>query len=115
MKAEINNNKDQSRIEKLKFFIDNSPNDCFLWHALGLEYLKLEKKEDAISCFEKVLQIDENYVGTYYHLAATKIEINLQEAIEIYKKGITVAQKLNDNHAKNELQMALNDIEDEDY
>ncbi|MBP6455853.1 MAG: tetratricopeptide repeat protein [Chitinophagaceae bacterium] len=114
MKAEINNNKDQSRIEKLKYFLESSPNDCFLWHALGLEYLKIEQKTDAISCFEKVLQIDENYVGTYYHLAAAKIQLNLQEAILIYKKGIEIATKLKDNHAKNELQMMLDEINDED-
>ncbi len=114
MKAEINNNKNQSRIEKLKFFLENSPNDCFLWHALGLEYIKIAQKLDAISCFENVLHIDENYVGTYYHLAAAKIEINLQEAIDVYKKGIEIAIKLKDHHAKNELQMMLDEIYDED-
>ena len=35
------------------------------------------------------------------------------KAISIYEKGIEIAQKLKDNHAKNELQMALDEIIDD--
>ena len=61
--------------------------------------------------FNQVIFIDESYVGTYYHLAKTLEKLNeIEEAISIYEKGIEIAKLLKDNHARNELQMALDDI-----
>lgn len=101
------------RIQKLKGMLESSPTDCFLLHALGLEYVKLNEPGIAVDYFKKVISIDENYVGTYYHLAKTiqKME-NMDEAIEWYEKGILIATQLKDQHAKNELQMALEELTD---
>lgn len=102
------------RIPKLLELLQQNPNDCFLLHALGLESIKENELEKAISYFQQALQFDENYVGSYYHLAKTLEKTKkTDDAISIYKKGIFIAQKLKDNHAKNELQMALDDISDE--
>lgn len=99
------------RIDKLKEMLAASPEDCFLLHALGLEYMKLNEVETAVVFFEKVLSVDENYVGTYYHLAKACEKMNdKHKAIAIYEKGIAIAQGLKDNHARNELQMALDEI-----
>ena len=99
------------RIEKLLDMIAQSPNDCFLWHALGLEYRKLDELEKALEAFNKVINTDEKYVGTYYHLAQTLERMNkIDEAIIIYEKGISIANQVKDMHAKNELQMALDDL-----
>ncbi len=89
-----------------------APHDCFLWHALGLEYIKLGELLEAIASFKQVLSADKNYVGTYYHLAKAYVlndQINL--AIETYEQGIQIAQKLNEKHALQELRMALEDME----
>jgi Tfp pilus assembly protein PilF len=89
-----------------------APHDCFLWHALGLEYIKRGELIEAITSFKQVLAADKNYVGTYYHLARTYVlteQINL--AIETYEQGIQIAQQLNDKHALQELRMALEDME----
>jgi Tfp pilus assembly protein PilF len=103
-----------NRIDKLIDMLQTAPNDCFLKHALGLEYIKLEQYSEAIQSFEGLLQIDKNYVGTYYHLAKTfeKISDN-QKAIAIYESGIALAKQINDKHAQNELQMALDDLIDQ--
>ena len=99
------------RIEKLKSMLLQSPEDCFVYHALGLEYVKLNDFENALDYFNQVIFIDESYVGTYYHLAKTLEKLNeIEEAISIYEKGIEIAKLLKDNHARNELQMALDDI-----
>ena len=113
MSVEINNNSQQNRIDKLEAMLFANPQDCFLLHALGLEYLKLENTLKAIDYFRKVLETDENYVGTYYHLAKTYEKINLrEEAITSYKKGIEIAMKMKDAHARNELAMALEELEE---
>lgn len=103
--------KIMERIEKLKSMLLQSPEDCFVYHALGLEYVKLNDLENALDYFNQVLFIDESYVGTYYHLAKTLEKLNeTEQAIEIYEKGIEIAKLLKDNHARNELQMALDDL-----
>ncbi len=99
------------RIDKLKEMLSASPEDCFLLHALGLEYMKLDEVETAVTFFEKVLSANENYTGTYYHLAKAYERMNNPlKAITTYEKGITIAQGQKDNHARNELQMALDEI-----
>jgi tetratricopeptide (TPR) repeat protein len=100
-----------NRILKLKELLNSSPTDCFLLHALGLEYVKIGEFEDAIASFNKVLETNKEYVGTYYHLAKTLERINkTSDAILIYEKGIDIASNLKDNHSRNELQMALEDL-----
>lgn len=101
------------RVSKILNMLNESPEDCFLNHALGLEYLKIGKIEDAVVSFNKVLNTDINYVGTYYHLAKAYETLHEpNKAVEIYEKGIEIAKILKDNHARNELQMALEELID---
>ncbi len=101
------------RIHKLNELLASSPKDCFLLHALGLEYVKIGEIEKALHSFMTVIETDENYVGTYYHLAKAfeRLQRN-EDAINTYEKGIEIASKLKDMHARNELQMALEDLEE---
>lgn len=90
-----------------------SPDDCFLLHAIGLEYVKINALENALASFKKVIESNPEYVGTYYHLAKTFERMgNTEEAISVYQSGIEVAARLKDMHARNELQMALDDLID---
>lgn len=99
------------RIEKLKQMLAATPGDCFIMHALGLEHIKINEVANAIRYFEQVISTDENYTGTYYHLAKAYEKVNEEaKAITMYEKGIAVAIRQKDNHARNELQMALDDI-----
>ncbi len=112
MSQDNSNNSLQTRLEKLNALLAVQPEDCFLLHAKGLELLKLERKHDALASFQDVIRIDEKYVGTYYHLARTyELLQKFDEAIETYKKGIIIATKVGDMHARNELMMALEEIE----
>lgn len=58
-----------NRMEKLKEFLAANPSDSFVQHALALEHIKNEDDNTAQSLFENLLARDENYVGSYYHLA----------------------------------------------
>lgn len=102
------------RIGKLRNLLQESPDDSFLKHALALELIKLGKDEDAAALFNEIVEHEADYVGTYYHLAKLH-ERNgrFDRAVEIYRKGIEVAGRLADNHARNELRMALDDLEEE--
>ena len=99
------------RIEKLRTFLAQSPDDCFLNHALALEYIKLGDDVEARKLFEKNLQVDEKYVATYYHMGKLLERIGEQDAaISIYEKGMQIAKTANDMHSYNELQGAYEDL-----
>lgn len=88
-----------------------SPNDCFLNHALALEYVKTGDEPNAKACFEKNLAHDPSYVATYYHLGKLLERIGQQdEAIAVYEKGMQAARAAADNHSYNELQSAYEDL-----
>lgn len=101
----------KDRIEKLNQFLAQSPNDCFLNHALALEYIKIGDDLKAKDLFEKNISNDVNYVATYYHLG--KLLERLQEkeqAIQVYESGMKVAKQIGDNHTYNEIQAAYEDL-----
>lgn len=100
-----------NRIEKLKEFLQITPNDSFLLHALALEYIKAGNDGEAGKCFAAVLENDPEYVGSYYHYAKLLERKNEKEAaISIYEKGIAVAKAVNNRHALSELQAAYDEL-----
>ena len=99
------------RISKLKTFLESSPEDSFLKHALALEYIKLNDDDTARRLFEEVLEHEPGYVGSYYHLGKLLERAGEQDkAGSIYEKGMAVAKAAKDMHAYNELQAAYEDL-----
>ena len=101
------------RIDKLKEFLEKQPHDSFLQHALALEYVKMEDDAAARKLFETILEREPGYVGSYYHWGRLLERVGENnEAIAVYEKGIAAAKAAGDNHSRNELQMALDDLMD---
>lgn len=99
------------RISKLKAFLESSPEDSFLKHALALEYIKLNNDAAARRLFEEVLEREPGYVGSYYHLGKLLERTGEQSlAGSIYEKGMAIAKEIKDMHAYNELQAAYEDL-----
>ncbi|MCW3116905.1 MAG: hypothetical protein JWM28_987 [Chitinophagaceae bacterium] len=99
------------RIEKLKKFLETSPADSFVQHALALEYVKAGDDAAARKLFEEILARDPGYVGSYYHLAKLLERNNaVEEALKVYEKGMAVSQKAGDPHAFGELRSALEQL-----
>ncbi len=99
------------RTEQLKQFLALNPNDSFVQHALALEYVKLGDDAKARQLFENVLEKDENYIGSYYHLAKLLVQLNETDvAILVYEKGMQKAKEAGDRHSYSELQSAYEDL-----
>lgn len=99
------------RIEKLKQFLQASPGDSFIQHALALEYIKLGDDSKARRLFEDLLNREPAYVGSYYHLGKLLERNNDNDgAIKWYEKGMDEARKAGDNHAYGELRGALEEL-----
>ncbi len=102
-----------SKVDKLQALLRDNPKDCFLLHALGLEHVKVGKYEEALSYFVSVLDYDPDYVGTYYHLGKLYEDMDdLDLAMDTYRRGAEVADKLEDTHARSELDTAIWELED---
>lgn len=100
-----------NRIDRIKEMLVDSPADSFLQHALALEYIKLNKDEDAKKLFETILEREPGYVGSYYHLAKLLERLNDNEAAKkVYEKGMEESKRLGDNHAFGELRSAYEEL-----
>src|SRR5271170_1158443 len=99
------------KIDKLRSFLSNSPEDPFLNHALALEYIKLGNDIEARRLFLNILTRDPSYIGSYYHFALLLERAGeAQNAKEWYEKGMMAAKQSGDNHAFNELKAAYEDL-----
>ncbi len=102
-----------TRLDQLKNFLDQEPNDAFLKYAIATEYLSLGHKDKTLRLFEELLIEHPSYLGTYYHLGKLyELFAKKSEAETTYLKGIEVAKGQNNRHALNELQQAYNDLMD---
>lgn len=100
-----------SRIEQIETFLKETPNDCFLRHALALEYIKAGDDDKALLLFEENRSFDPGYIATYYHLGKLlERQDKIQEAIAIYAQGMEYATAAGDNHAYNELRSVHEDL-----
>ena len=97
-----------NRIEILKGFLNENPNDSFSRYALALEYVKLGQHDDALSEFETVKTNDPAYVATYFQLGQLYQKLGRShEAEKTFRTGITVAATAGDDHTRSELEGAL--------
>lgn len=96
------------RASQLLKFIEDDPEDPFLYYALALEY-KEDSPEKAGDIFDQVLDRFPNYLPTYYHAAGFFAERGYTPKVEeIYQKGMSLATASGDHHALKELKSAYN-------
>lgn len=94
--------------------LEKDPGDDFLNYALALELDASGNKEKAIEQLKALLSSNENYLGAYYKLGQL-LEQNGQsnEALEIYNKGLEIAEMQKNRKTAGELREAIWLLEDE--
>ncbi len=105
-----------NRLEILRQFVVEEPQDPFNHYALATELLKINKT-DSRQIFEYLLENHADYLATYYHLGALYVELNENHLAEkTYLMGIELAHKLNNGKTLKELkgayQMFWDELED---
>jgi tetratricopeptide (TPR) repeat protein len=104
------------RIQQIEQMLEEDPRDPFLHYARCLEYSKISPHEGQ-PFWDKILVEFPDYVPVYYQAGSCYSELGLKNrAIEIWKKGADMAEKLQDRHALTELKGRIQNalIEDED-
>lgn len=101
----------ESRINLLKHYIKEEPNDPFNYYALACEFIE-GRAEEALKIFEKLLHDHPEYLATYYQAAQLLVEFELEErALEVYEKGIELAKAQNNPKTLRELSTAKQNLE----
>lgn len=104
-----------SRIDQIRQFLQDSPNDAFLRYALAQE---LQKQGDTEAAKEAYLWLTDNqpsYLATYYHLGKLLISQGEKEAaLAWFNLGIEHAKAAKELHALSELQSAKLELEYEE-
>lgn len=99
------------RIARLKEMVEKQPNDAFLYHALGLEYVKAGEAAGAEEMFRKALEKNQDHVGTYYHLVQLLSKSGRsEEAIRFCEQGLPACKRIGDEHAWKELNLLYEEL-----
>lgn len=99
------------RIATFRSFISKSPTDPFPRYGLAMELKGRGDLAEAWTVFEELLANFPDYVPTYLMAGGTLVALGRKdEAAAIYGKGIEVATKRGDQHARRELESALAEV-----
>jgi tetratricopeptide (TPR) repeat protein len=96
------------RIALLESFVARAPDDPFPRYGLAMELGNRGRVDDALAAFADLVQRAPDYLPTYLMygnalVAATRLD----EAREIYRKGIALARGKRDGKTAGELEAAL--------
>lgn len=104
----------KNNIKHLLQALKKNPSDSFAKFALALELMKSDEVSKAKVLFESILEQDPGYLGVYYHLGKLYEHQQLfSKAIELYHKGLALAQKQGQKRTYTELEEAIENLNSE--
>lgn len=99
------------RVATFRTFITRSPGDPFPRYGLAMELKARGELAEAWTVFAELIEKFPDYVPTYLMAGGTQVALGKKdEAAETYRRGIAVATSRGDQHARRELESALNEI-----
>jgi tetratricopeptide (TPR) repeat protein len=97
-----------NRLDILKNMVAQNPKDSFSRYGLAMEYANTGNLEDAIKEYESLLAANPDYAAAYYHGGQTLEKLGrLDDARQIYRRGLEATKRTGDTHTFSELQAAL--------
>jgi tetratricopeptide (TPR) repeat protein len=99
------------RREQIENMIERRPTDSLLRYALAMEYVSEGDHPSAVAQFQRLQQDTPTYVPGYYQHAKTLMQLQRsEEARQILRTGMVIAQHGGDLHALGEMQELLGSI-----
>ncbi len=97
-----------SRIDTLRSLIDQDPANSRFRYMLAMETVNSGDPAAAVPVFEDLLTRDPDYGAGYYHGGQTFEKLGrIDEARQLYRRGIEATTRTGDGHTRGELQGAL--------
>ncbi len=104
-----------SRLERLRQLAAQGSGDPFPLYGLAMEYKRLGRIEEAVQAFGRLLELHPRYVPAYYQFgAALVLSGGIEQARETLARGIRIAETQGNQHAREELVRALEELEQEE-
>ena len=102
---------DPTRIDMLKQFLAESPNDAFARYGLAMEYARLGETDTALAEFKTLIEQNPDYTAGYQMAAQTLAAAGrTDEARKMFAAGIASAQRTGNVHAKSEMEGMLAEL-----
>lgn len=99
------------RIATFKTFIERTPADPFPRYGLAMEHKGRGELDAAWAVFEELVAKFPDYVPTYLMAGGTLAALGRRtEAAALYARGVEVATRGGDSHARGELESALAEL-----
>ena len=96
------------RTEVLKQMLARDPANAFARYGLAMELVKSGQLAGAVAEFRVLLERNPNYAAAYFHGGQALEKLGeIEQARDLYEKGIAVTGRTGDGHAQSELQAAL--------
>lgn len=97
-----------SKIENFELLLSKGQDNALLRYSLGSEYLKEQNFLVAITHLAKAVELNPHYSAAWKAYGKALAEDHqLLQAIEVYKRGIEVAEKRGDQQAAKEMNVFL--------
>jgi tetratricopeptide (TPR) repeat protein len=97
-----------NRLEILKSMVAQKPTDSFARYGLAMEYRNTGDLESSMAEFRALMENNPDYSPAYFHGGQTLERMGRpEEAREVYRKGVEVTTRKGDEHARSEMQAAL--------
>ena len=96
------------RIEALRKLAAANPKDVFAHYGLAMALAAAGQVEEAVAEFEAALSLDPNYTVAYFQMGQALEKLGRpEEARQTYQRGIEVAGRQGQSHAREQLESAL--------
>jgi tetratricopeptide (TPR) repeat protein len=98
----------ENRLEILKNLVAQNPGDSFARYGLAMACASAGDYAQAVENYQKLLEINPKYVAAYYHGGQSLEKLGkLNEARELYRRGIDISTQIGDMHTRSELEAVL--------
>lgn len=95
-------------MEILKNMLAQNPRDSFARYGLAMEHVINGELEEAVVEFRNLLDYNPDYAAAYFHGGQALEKLGrVEDARAMYQKGIETTSRTGDQHARSELQGAL--------
>lgn len=94
---------ENARIEQLKAFLANDPDDAQARFLLGYEYNKLKRYDDAVKVLLRCVEIKPDYAAGWKQLGDAYKRLGLAtEALGAYERGAEAGKNIGNEHTAKE-------------
>lgn len=101
----------KSRLEQLQEMVAQDPNNNLVRYGLAQEYANSGRPEEALAEFTRLIETTPDYVAGYFHGGRTLGKLGrMDEARQMYRRGVEACSRTGNAHALSEMQAALDEL-----